>query len=1190
VTLPRPLALFDAPLDRTVLIEASAGTGKTWTVTGLYLRLLLEAGLAVREILVVTFTEAATEELRDRIRDRLNAARAILAGQAAGDDAFTLQIREHYGGRPEALQRLTNALRSYDEAAIYTIHGFCQRALADSAFEGARPFEMDLLPDERRLVQEIVDDFWRRELHGISPLLSARLLAGRLGPEVLAAAVYRHAGKPFLKIEAPAPAERTAAEADYEAAYERARALWRAHAADVRALLLADGFNRSRYRLESVARWMTQLEVALGPEAAALALFPELDRFTPARLAEGTNRGFAAPAHPFFDACAALLEAQERLARSHEATIAALKAKLLVEVNRELVVRKDRARVQSYNDLLLRLDQALAEEAGDALARALRGRYRAALIDEFQDTDPVQLGIFRRLYEDAGAPVFFVGDPKQAIYSFRGADVYAYLSAGRDVQAHYTLDTNWRSHPRLIRAVNALFHRARPFLLDGIAFHPAQPASRQRVALSLPGDAEPLRLWYIGAGDNGKPCTKDRAAALATQATAAEIARLLTLSAEGKARIGENALTGGDIAVLVRTHRQGRMIREALGRLGIPSVQHSQDSVYASHEALELERVLLAVAEPLREPLVRAALSTDMLGVGAAELLALERDPLAWEARRARFDDYHALWRGRGFMHVFRELLAREEVLGRLLALADGERRVTNLMHLGELLHQAAHDTVLGLSGLAQWLAEKRARPEADDEAAQLRLESDAALVKVVTVHKSKGLQYPIVFCPFLWDGKLRTRADKDIAYHDPRVAERATVHFGCPPDAPAREQAAREELAENLRLLYVALTRAEHRCYLVHGCINEAQTSPLAWLLYGDDELSIAALEARVIGLGDAGLYETLAGLAAASTGDIALERVGPAASSPWQGASQGLGALAARTLARPVDPGWRITSFTALAAGRDAELPDYDAPILSAPVLAARFAARDIHAFPRGTGPGQCLHAILEQVDFARPDPADVARIARRQLEAHGIGTEWVETVCRLVDRVRHTPLAPDGLRLAEVTRPRRVDELEFYYPLARVDAPGLRRLLARHGYDVEPYREQIESLAFAPVHGYMKGFIDVVFEAGGRYHLADYKSNWLGHGIDDYAAARLPPVIAEAGYHLQYLVYTVALHRYLATRIANYDYDAHVGEVYYLFLRGMDPQAGAGYGVHRDRPSRALVLALDDYFRTGCPEAGR
>ncbi len=282
-----------------------------------------------------------------------------------------------------------------------------------------------------------------------------------------------------------------------------------------------------------------------------------------------------------------------------------------------------------------------------------------------------------------------------------------------------------------------------------------------------------------------------------------------------------------------------------------------------------------------------------------------------------------------------------------------------------------------------------------------------------------------------------------------------------------------------------------------------------------------------------------------------------------------------------RPVTWPWRVSSFTALVADRTDERPDHDAAPSVGPGADGAI-ARSIFTFPGGTRAGSCLHAVFEHIDFADPDGEKRREIVAHELRRFGFSADWLPVVDDMLAQVLATPLDPGGrVRLAGVPRARRLDELEFTYPLADFDAHALRDLLRAGDLGAGAFAEAIEELAFARVSGFMRGFIDLVFEDGGRYWIVDYKSNWLGPSVDDYAADRLPPVMARESYWLQYLIYTMVLHRLLRLRVPGYDYDTHVGGVFYLFLRGMTPARGATCGVFHDRPSRALVEALDRWL---------
>ena len=1187
---PRRLDVISVPLEGLNLIEANAGTGKTWTITALYVRLLLEAGRTVDSILVVTFTEAATGELRDRIRNRLTEARAAFERGSGEGDAVMDALLSGVADREQALLRLQGALIDFDQAPIYTIHGFCQRVLADSAFESGMPFRTEILVDQSALLKEIVEDFWRRETYDASPLFTRFLIAKDMHPDSLVKEVERYVGKPYLEVRRPGQADDPAAlERAYEDAFGEARRLWLSGREAVEKLLIDNpNLSRTSYRVQSVRGWLEQMGECLHAEIAHLDLCKQFEKFTPEKLAAGTKAGRTPPRHPFYDACARLKQAHEALGAVYARRVPLLKARLLEYCDAELTARKQSQDLQSYDDLLLNLHKALEAERGDALADAVRGRYSAALIDEFQDTDPVQYGIFRRIYARSGLPVFFVGDPKQSIFGFRGADVFSYLAARHDAGQAHTLDTNWRSAPSLLTAVNALFRSAAsPFVISDIAFHGSEPAPGDRGDLVIDGESgAPFRIWFT-EGHDGKPINKGAMKTLAARATAAEIVRLLDLGERGGARIvdasGGRKLRGGDIAVLVRTHEQGQATREALAALGVACVQRGGASVFASREAEELERVLIAIAEPSREQLISAALATDMIGLSGDELYARQGDESRWEETVESFRAAHREWRERGFIPMFRNFVHRHEVLRRLLAYSDGERRVTNLLHLSELLHCDAD--IQGMSGLLAWLSAKRKAPANSNLEELLRLESDENLVKILTIHTAKGLEFPLVFCPFLWDGNLRSAKADVIRFHDDNGA---VLDLGSDALESHRDQAVLEERAEEMRLLYVALTRAKYRCWMVWGKINEAETSAPAWLLHRGERKPSAGARVQAL-LEDASpvsfanMRGDLERLERSSQGSIAVVEIPSADGIRFEPRDTAPPALAARAFTGVIGDTKRVTSFTGIAHGRSVEAPDYDAANRDAepePVVDGR----DIFAFPRGAQAGKCLHAIFEHVDFTKLVRPELELVVSQQLAAHGFDGVWVPTIAGMVERVVATPLDAAGtLRLNRVPLSKRLDELEFYYPLSALSHAGLKQVLLAWGFP-DDIRERIGELTFTTIHGYMRGFIDLVFEHEGRYYLADYKSNWLGPTITSYQADALGKAMAREAYYLQYLVYCVALHRYLRLRVRDYRYDTHFGGVRYLFVRGMRPESGAACGVYADKPAQGLIDALDRYLTTG------
>jgi exodeoxyribonuclease V beta subunit len=1097
-----PLDVFTCELDGVSNIEASAGTGKTWAICGLYLRLIVEAGLAVDQVLVVTFTNAATAELRDRIRGRLGEALRLLeTGRSPSADPFAegfLRRIDRLGGETagQAGHRLKAALLSFEEAAIFTIHSFCQRSLGEVPFSASQPFRVEVEADDLDVIRETAADCWRRIIDRYSAEEVRGLIEQKMGPEWLEREFRQVLGRPTarLRFRDPAP------EAD---------------------------------RASRRAEWLRRILLRTGPPAVRAA--------------------------------------------------------------------KRRRRVISYQDMLYNLYEALSGGRFPWLADRMRSRFPAALIDEFQDTDPLQFAIFRSIYKEAGT-LFLVGDPKQAIYAFRNADLNTYLAAKRHAGRQWTLLENQRSEPGLISAVNSLFG-ANPnvFCSPEIPYREVRRGAKPIEPFS--GDGEPrapLSVWLFPPGAKSSPLAAGDACQLVLRATAGEMSRLLAGGMEGRIRIGERPLQPRDIAVLVRTRAQGRAVKAALARCGIGSVDLTERSVFAAAEAGEMERVLRAVAEPARAGLIRAALSTALMGRGSRELADLNADEEGFASICERMEGYRQRWLKHGFGAMWRSLLLEERVVERLLPQPGGERTITNVMHLTELMG-AMEEQHPGIESLLRRLGEKRSDPQ-EEEVAQLRLESDENLVQIVTKHRAKGLEWPIVFCPFVWNERGRAANTGSVsAYHE---GDALVLDYSGGEEGKTRQE--EEGKAERVRLIYVALTRAIHRCYIAAGPFwqpvgryatdKKARKGLLNWIAAGRGDSPLAWAEDR-----DAtveAIHETWRKLLASGQGFgeipwLAGEPV------PLPEAAAGKG-FKAREVGRLPGVAWRLSSYSALSGSaregggyREPEARDYDATAGGGegrgPEEAAHGgehrAAVDILDFPAGTTAGRCLHAVFERVDFRDElgwDGAIRSVLASYPPDRTG-GTEGghAAMIRRMLKNVFAAPL-PGGFSLCDVKPEKRISELEFAYPVGRLDPGKLNAFLERHG-------RRVPRLAFPAVEGYLLGFADLVFEHGGRWYVLDWKSNRLGTREEDYSRGRLDEEMSRHAYELQGLIYLTALHRYLRSRLPGYDCGTHIGGILYLFVRGVRPEWPSA-GIWHDRPAPALIESLDGLFGRPSAEAGR
>jgi exodeoxyribonuclease V beta subunit len=1212
-----PLDVFTCPLAGVNLIEASAGTGKTWTICGLYLRLLLEREFTVQEILVVTFTNTATAELRERIRQRMVELLKFLQGPQAGTpDPFIGRLAGELLARPEITRssltaRLELALHSFDEAAIFTIHGFCQRALADNPFAAGLPMRTELVQTDRDLLAETVHDFWRRHVaHDAAPEFARHLAMKKDSPEKYLRLLERHLAKPLARhVWPPDLASPPLAASLLDGPYRAARTHWLACKNEVGALLTAalGQLNGTSYKPASLEGAAADWDTLCRDDDPLAAIGEKAKLFRASFLADRTKadpktrQKYPAPSHAFFARAEAYLSQREALDHSLYLARCRLLQRLFVEGSTRLRALKRSRQVVAFNDMLANVHERLHHPDYPWLAGSIRARFPAALIDEFQDTDPLQLAIFKRIYTSGECPVFLVGDPKQAIYGFRHADLHSYLRATRWADRPWSLTDNQRSGEPLLKGLNALFGaNAGAFVLPEVQYRRVGYGAKPRAAFVDSSAARaPLQVWRLP--DAGGAHRKSAARRAAVDATAAEIARLLSAAQDDRIMLDGRALRPGDIAVLVRSRSMGADVKHALARLKVGAVELSRDSIFRSPDARDWQTVLTAIAAPTRDGLLRAALATEIFGQDATALERIAADDRVLSGWILAFMEYRELWLGRGFGVMVRQLFADQGVARRLLARPDGERRLTNCLHVAEELQRSA-EAHPSPEALLRWVKAAQAE-DAPLDTAQLRLESDQNLVQIVTIHTCKGLEYPMVFCPFLCDGATRFGAPRPEGreYHD--TALEPVIDFNDyarddPALGPIKAQIRLEQAAETVRLIYVALTRAVHRCYLVIGPYDtpsdtrESARSMLNWLAAGNGRSPADWFESK---LTTAELDAAWSRVAAASGGALVIDPLPTQAGAPLHHADTDPAGLTTPAPPGSVPAGWRISSYSGLSYGarNESAAGDHDARALAVTAAAARpadLARDDILLFPRGAGAGECIHAVFENVDFSDPRSWDGAISAALQshppARAGDSGSPAMPGLARmlrqLVEQVTTVSLIP-GLQLMKIPRQRRLTEFEFNLAVPHLSAPALNAALQAYGYDVP-------ALSFGALEGYLKGYIDLVFEHEGRYFILDWKSNHLGYTATDYGAVPLARAMADHGYHLQYLLYALALDRYLKLRVPGYGYETHFGGVLYLFVRGVRPAwpgTGSGRpGVYFHRPETDMLRTLDELL--GAPRA--
>ena len=1181
---------LDLPLDGVRLIEASAGTGKTFTLATLVVRLVVERGLRIGQVLAVTYTEAATQELRKRIRERLQLALALLDAAPADDDDAAVQLtravlqrHRDAGHEPEAVlrRRLRQAAVEIDLAAIHTIHGFCARVLREHALDAGQGFDVpELVGNERELHAEVAADLWR--VHAQDATVADDLAAlWRDGHEDLAKDLPALLQAPvLLPPDEGDDAGIDAAQRALASARDALQAVLRSDGERfldaLAAAIDADVMNRNSYRQE----WLAELRAWLLAFAVAAergdAVHPKLEKLTTEALEKGTKAAHKArtPTSPVSAAVTAFLAALGDVEISHARRRAALLHRLRDDARARIAKLKRQRGVQGYDDLIAGVAEALAGPRAGALADALRAQFAVALVDEFQDTDARQWRIFDRVFGSGSeAPALFViGDPKQAIYGFRGGDVQAYLDAAKVAVAAPPLSRNFRSRPALLKAIAALYANAGDVVCSAptIEFRPVEPGDPCADAHFLrDGTPAPaLTVWQAPPppmDDQGKrkPWRAGEARMLATRACVAAIHGQLSQARNGQALIKGKPLQPGDIAVLVRTHREATQVQQALALAGIPAVAAGKQSLFASAEARELHVLLLALLHGGDDGRLRAALATVLVGEDAAAIDALDRDGDAHRRWQLQAQQWRDRLRSGGPLALVGDLCAAHA--DRLLGLLDGERRVSNFLQLAELL-QDAQRQALGLQGLVDWLARRIAQADPDDEAQLLRLESDARRVQIVTLHKSKGLEYPLVFLPFAGIGRKAPDPGRHCTVHDADAGRRLHWKFETLPEAgwqDAREAWVLAQQAEDARLLYVGLTRAEHALWLASGDFYNAGKTAQAALL-GDAE---RLREAGVV-------FDSTPSLEA-------LPRLPVEDDAPVP---------PARPVLRRLATDWWVHSFSQLAKA-DAGIDTASAATLPAsggrdePDATSEDDASGFDPRFAGNRYGVALHAAFEHADFAawrdwRPGdaaPADQAQVIVDALRAEGYGEDALDDGLALTTAlVGHTlgVQLPEALRLCALADGERRAEIEFQFALQPTRVDALLELLHAHGVVRERHgfgvRQRLEGL--------MTGLIDLTYRHDGRWYVLDYKSNRL----PAYDAASLQRAMQHSEYDLQALLYTLAVHRWLRFRLgAGYDYARDFGGIRYLFCRGLDATRADSPGIHAQRFEPALVHALDALF---------
>jgi exodeoxyribonuclease V beta subunit len=1114
------------PLHGVNIIEASAGTGKTYSIAILTLRLLLEKGVPLPEILMVTFTKAAVAELEDRIRLFVRQAQLVTQGSPIEDKTIETMVLAYQSklGKEKVHQLVHAAMLQLDETAVMTIHSFCQQSLTQYAFETGQHFQAEPLQDTSELIEQSIQDYWRKKI-AILPVPILHHLSKYFHISGARTAVQHAQNGKVFETSNPAYLASQTIESLCDEIEMDAPKTEEAYAQ------LKRSFQNKQQEVLSL------IEQHENARKSILKHYPNLDDFFKAAEEKSDTQYFKKVFEPILPSMQAWLDAKKNVGRNMIFLAEKLYQDLLAHCMQFMQRYKQKNGLITFDDMIQQLHQALQGKHKASLAAAMANAYRAVFIDEFQDTDKLQYEIFRSCFHQ-GQIVFYIGDPKQSIYAFRKADIHTYFQAITDIRAKHEMNVNFRSSTSMIEALNHFFSVEDPFYFQDetarIDYIPVQsPIPNLKNTLSYKGQSAPA-LFLRSAVD-----------------IAGDVAETIHSLLEGKdwhlEKAGKkNRIIPAQIGILVRKTKEGRAIRTALNNRNIPAVLIADEKILESAEAQKLLYTLQAISSNSIND-VRRAILVGFNPVSFADMNRLDNEQaVGYYAEVRHMVEEKGIYQGLQYwMDLFQ---IRQEAWLRLTKAA--EKSITNLEQLIELLHKQETRNKRDLTALIHWLQRGIDKEPMDGDEYLQRMESDEQAVTIMTIHKSKGLEFPIVFLPHA--NFNHNKNDLFVLYRNPQNGAYAFQLKGDKNNVQIKEWNETQTTQEDRRLLYVAATRSVSGCFIYKPASKTDQSKTKS--------------KAPHIGKAIAPYFKKIENEAHPNC-LILTDK--PNVESVWKNPHQDL-SLPSPLIAHAfqlAQSNWRKVSYTALAAKHDpirraisqASLTDYD-----------RFVFQQLS---RGAQTGNLIHYLFENIDFDRADywPQVIKRAiqrfdpAKQELYAQGI--------LQLLQETMHVdlPMQAHPFQLSTIVSSQKRSELEFDFMIPEFNPSQLAALSTES--------TQIAVQPYSHIQGLMNGKIDLLFEHEKRYYILDWKSNYLGDQLADYQQAQIKAAMNENNYHLQYLLYTVAVKKYLSDRLPDFDYERDFGGVIYLFIRGV--RRGTDYGLFTTKPSLQTIQQLEKIF---------
>jgi len=1194
-------------LESEKLIEASAGTGKTYNIQNLYARLVLEKKLDISSILVVTFTEAATKELKDRIRNILTDIKTFMEGKKKYDSRIVAIAgdKSSFHGK---IGILNKAINNFDNASIFTIHGFCKKILSENAFKCSLPFNFKLETDTKSLINEILTDYFRKNYYAGDGVLLSILNSSKFGLNDLLSFINKVVNNDDnVQIKAP---ELEGLD-EFIVQLKQLSALCNSDISQkfhsfVCKMISEDVFKVS-YQKTFESDWEIFTSTSELSGKNYFSMYEKCHKFTKPSIFTNCyvkKRNFCENSFP--DELSEFTYLCEEISKFPLENV--LNNRLKIECKNYFLEKYKRYKTSlnflTFNDLVAKTEKFLTENK-DFLIK-IQSEYNAALIDEFQDTDTLQYSIFKKIFTGVAKTVFLVGDPKQAIYGFRGGDIYMYRQVKRelikyseknDLTQIFTLPTNFRSSPEIIESVNSIFNRNNSFVDKEINFHNAKSISKDEKLLLGENNynEKPIKLIYLSEPHTSDSMWKDVAKEILIEVLNILKNETAFIIANGVKR----RVIPGDLAILITDNKDANSIKNLFLKHGIPAVTRSQESVFDTTEAESMKIIFSAILSNSNICLIKAALTTTLFSYTASDIFNFSHESESEDEITDIIEFFKFLyhvWKENSFIEMFTLLISHKNYKHNLLKSTGGIRSYTNIMHISELMHSVELKKNTNPSSLFRWFCKQiDAETRDSDNSFELRLETDNDAVQIMTIHKSKGLEFPIVFCPTIWKCKSKSKNISYVKFHN----EKNEIIYDISPDDEKIGLHEDDELAEKMRLFYVAVTRAKYRCYLYWGKFTENSkmwTSPLDYIFAGDEKLytekfgnitklleKISKEKGKIDYIPDFGDFIELVKKSQSDEKiDIKYsyndEKTEPNSVRSFDSAL--------------LETNWSITSFSSILSHQNHPISfknleniekDYDELDSQINEELSENHQNTIFNFPGGPNTGTCWHEIFEQIDFQN-DIEIISKVVKEKLLNYGLLKDVDEAeqnsrlqlaISMVNNVINHKFNEVDQFSLNLIPRKDRLNEMEFHFSLNISNIHLFAKAINEYAESIGITKFPISELKSIS-SGFMCGFIDLVFRYNSRYYIVDWKSNKINGTNSDFTPNGMLSEIGKNFYHAQYLIYCIALTKFLKLHIKNFNYDKDFGGVYYIFLRGVNEN---GNGVFYEKPSKELISQLEN-----------